>query len=245
MNTVWQFDTSDDLALSPAARLRSARRETGILGAAVGHCLAGVQRLYLSLFQNLHVEGLEHLPLKPPFVLVANHSSHLDTVILHSLLPSRVRSVTYPLGAADTFFRRTGKALGAIAMTNVLPLDRERPTAESLDALRQRLQRRQTAFVLYPEGTRSRDGTIAMFRMGVGRLVAGLDVPVVPCFIGGTRRVMPPGTWWPRRGDLCVRIGPGRVFVDAPDALDSHQQIAGLLQRDVERLGRQGTGSGS
>jgi 1-acyl-sn-glycerol-3-phosphate acyltransferase len=82
--------------------------------------------------------------------------------------------------------------------------------------------------IVFPEGTRSRDGQIGDFRRGAARLAAAAGAPLVPAGISGTRAVLPPGgadcAGRPRRGVVTVRFGPpvfvGPVCADSTDALD-------------------------
>jgi 1-acyl-sn-glycerol-3-phosphate acyltransferase len=82
--------------------------------------------------------------------------------------------------------------------------------------------------IVFPEGTRSRDGQIGEFRRGAARLAAAAGAPLVPAGISGTRALLPPGgagcAGRPRRGVVTVRFGPavfvGSVCADSTDALD-------------------------
>src|ERR1044072_5331391 len=88
-------------------------------------CFALVLRPFMPLFIGLRVRGREHLPKTDPFILVANHSSHLDTVSLLSLFPiSRLRRLR-PVAAADYFERN--KMVSALSKTffNILPIARK------------------------------------------------------------------------------------------------------------------------
>ena len=59
---------------------------------------------WLALAHRLSIEGLENVPAEPPFVLVANHTSHLDALILAACLPRNQRGKVFPIAAGDTFF---------------------------------------------------------------------------------------------------------------------------------------------
>ena len=83
-------------------------------------------RSYLRIFHRLHVEGIENIPKEPPFVIVANHSSHLDALILASRLSWRLRDDVYPIAAGDTFFETPVAAAFAAIALNALPMWRKR-----------------------------------------------------------------------------------------------------------------------
>ena len=80
--------------------------------------------------------------------------------------------------------------------------------------MRRRLTDDGAVLILFPEGTRSRDGTMARFRPGVGALVAGRPIPVVPCWLEGAFAAWPAVRKFPRPGRLHLTIGPPLVFPD-------------------------------
>lgn len=87
-------------------------------------------RPFLTLFIGLRVRGREHLPESGPFVLVANHASHLDTLSLLALFPlSRLRDVR-PVAAADYFERTRLTALVSRTFFNILPIRRRERTVK-------------------------------------------------------------------------------------------------------------------
>ena len=85
-------------------RILSMKRESGLGGLLIYHFAWRLLRCYLLLFQNLRVKGKDLLPVKGPFILIANHSSHLDALALCAILPEDLRDQARPLAAADTFF---------------------------------------------------------------------------------------------------------------------------------------------
>ncbi|MCA8957401.1 MAG: 1-acyl-sn-glycerol-3-phosphate acyltransferase, partial [Planctomycetes bacterium] len=81
-----------------------------------------------------------------------------------------------------------------------------------LRACRALLRRPGNVLILFPEGTRSRDGAMGAFQPGIGMVVAGTEVPVVPCRIEGAHRAWPKGAWWPRPRKLTVCFGAPLSF---------------------------------
>src|SRR5688500_1101130 len=95
----WAYRPAADHGLSATERRRSLARETG-----TGEWLAqllwwALVRSYLRVSHRLVVEGRAHLPPEPPYVLVANHTSHLDALVLGSVLPARLRGTAFPIAA--------------------------------------------------------------------------------------------------------------------------------------------------
>ena len=102
--TDWQLRPARDLDLTLAARLRSHRRETGLLGLASNALWRLTVRGYLAAAHRLEVIGAEHLPPGPPCVLVGNHTSHLDALCLGAALPGPLARHAVALAAGNVFF---------------------------------------------------------------------------------------------------------------------------------------------
>jgi 1-acyl-sn-glycerol-3-phosphate acyltransferase len=232
----WTYRTARDHGLSGAARLRSARREPSLGEWTVGQLCAGALRGYLRLRHSLRVEGRGRLPTKPPLVVVANHASHLDALVLGAMLPWSLRASVFPIAAGDTFFDTPTTAALSSALLNALPMWRRRCGPHALAELRARLVEEPCGYILFPEGTRARDGQLGAFKPGVGMLVAGTDVPVVPCRLQGAFEAWPPEAKRPRRGRIVVRVGEPRRFADAPDTREGWERVASELHAAVAAL---------
>lgn len=231
----WNLRPARDHGLTPAERLRSHGRERGLGSLAVAAAWRALVRSYLRLVHGLQVEGLDRLPVAP-FVMVANHGSHLDALALAAALPRRLANRAFALAAGDTFFTTAPVAAFAAYAVNALPVWRRRTTARDLDALRARLVEDGAVLILFPEGTRTRDGQMGMFKSGVGALVAGTAVPVVPCFLSGAWDAWPPGQTLPRRGRVRVVIGAALGFADAAVDRDGTATVAAACEAAVRRL---------
>ncbi len=196
-------------------------------------------RVYLNLFHRLKIVGREYLPAEPPFVLVANHCSHLDALILAAALPARHRRYVFPVSAGDVFFEtKLATAFSALCL-NALPMWRKNVGRHAMAQLRERFTAGDAGFILFPEGTRSPDGQMQPFLPGVGMLVAGADVPIVPCHLAGTHAALPKGAAFPRPRTLQVTLGPPRRFTDQPNNKHGWCAIANQLQDAVRNLGDQ------
>jgi 1-acyl-sn-glycerol-3-phosphate acyltransferase len=234
----WQYKPARDLGLSEAERHRSVARESGLVGTAARHLWWWWVRGILRLTERIEVIGREHLPQSPPFVLVANHSSHLDAMVLATALPLRLRNCVFPLAAGDTFFETPVMAAFAAEMMNALPMWRKNCGHHAIETLRQRLVAEPCGYILFPEGTRSRNGEMNPFRHGVGMLVAGVSVLVVPCHLKGTLEALPPGATWPRRRHITLRIGLPQTFDAFPNERHGWRSIAEALEQAVRELAR-------
>ena len=138
--------------------------------------------------------------VKGPIILVANHASHLDTPVILSALPRRLRKRTVVAAAADYFYRNRVVASLVSLIFNTVPVERRRGGGMSkngghLDSLLDQ----GWSLLLYPEGTRSRDGMPGPLRRGAAVLAAAHNLTIVPIRVTGTAEAMPPGRFWPRR----------------------------------------------
>ncbi|MCH1866748.1 1-acyl-sn-glycerol-3-phosphate acyltransferase [Nocardioides sp. CFH 31398] len=165
-------------------------------------------RVVTALTGGLRTTGGEHLEgpgTTGGRIVVANHSSHGDTAALLAALPAGSRPVF--AAAADYWFDVGWRRLVATGLAGILPVRRGCDGAYEamLDAVRPALERGHTV-VVYPEGTRTEDGTVGEFRSGALRLARDCGVPVVPVAVLGTRELLPKnGRLTP--GPLEVRVG--------------------------------------
>ena len=195
-----------------------------------------VVRSYLAVYHRLEISGREHLPTSPPFVLVANHASHLDALVLASPLPARIRDRVFPIAAGDTFFETPVSAVFAAFVLNALPIWRKNCGPHALHELRDRLVHEPCAYILFPEGTRTRDGKMNRFKPGIGMLVAGTHVPVVPCYLRGCFEAWPPRAKVTRPRRIRVRIGPPLSFPGMNDDRAGWEATASRIEQAVAAL---------
>jgi 1-acyl-sn-glycerol-3-phosphate acyltransferase len=138
--------------------------------------------------------------LSHPVVFVANHSSHLDTPTILRALPPKWRRRTAVAAAADYFYNKRWKANGVALLFNTVPLGRQggglgSGATDHVD----RLIEDGWNLVMFPEGTRSRDGEVGKVRSGAAVIAAKHGIDIVPIYVSGTHEAMPPGQNWPRR----------------------------------------------
>src|ERR687885_447950 len=153
------------------------------------------------------VEGLENVPETGPVIIASNHLSFIDSVVIPLAVPRRVRF----LAKAEYF---TGRGLRGrltalfFRFTDAVPVGRtgNRDSMRSLESALAVL-REGTAFGIYPEGTRSRDGRLYRGRTGVAWLALKSGAPVVPVGLIGTDKVQPIGARFPRVHRVTVRFG--------------------------------------
>ena len=233
----WQYKPAQDLGIGGVERLRSVKRESGLVGFLARKTWWFWVRAVLRITERIQVSGREHLPLTPPFLIVANHASHLDVLVLATALPLRLRDSVFPLAAGDTFFETPPMAAFAAGMMNALPMWRKNCGHHAIDALRHRLVSEPCGYILFPEGTRSRTGQLNPFRPGVGMLVAGTAVPVIPCYLHGTFEALPAHAKWPGSANIALKIGKPCQFENISNERNGWQTIADKLEHEVRALG--------
>lgn len=151
---------------------------------------------------NVTVRGKEHLP-SDCCVVVANHASYIDGVLLNSYLPARFRFVIKgemrDIPVVHFLLRRSGSKF----------VERKETTGSSRDA-RQLVKAAKggESLAFFPEGTFRRERGVARFRAGAFMAAVKGDMPVVPIAISGSRAMLPSGRLLPRRANLTIDILP-------------------------------------
>jgi 1-acyl-sn-glycerol-3-phosphate acyltransferase len=147
------------------------------------------------LMLGITLRGRSNLPAAGPAIIIANHNSHLDTLVLLSLMPLRLIDKVRPVAAADYFLKNRMLAWFSLHVLNILPLERgnaargEDPLAESSAALS-----RGEILIVFPEGSRGSAEVMGKFKGGVARLKERFpEVPVIPVFLQGAGKALPRG----------------------------------------------------
>lgn len=226
-------------AAAPAAPTAALDRPAGLALRGLRRTLAAVNRLAMRLVFRLRVTGTGNLPTSGAFVICANHASYLDPFALAAALPYDRLTQTWWAGWTGVLF--TGRLQRAFSrVAQVIPVDPDRAAASSLAAGAAVLERGRS-LVWFPEGARSRDGTLQRFQPGIGALLTSHAVPVVPVHIAGTFAAWPRGRRYPRPHRVTVTIGTpvaGTDLVGTSLAAASRpEEIAGRVQALVAKTG--------
>ncbi|MGE5256558.1 MAG: lysophospholipid acyltransferase family protein [Hyphomicrobiales bacterium] len=148
------------------------------------------------------VAGAERIDVNRPYIFMANHQSNLDIPVLLGHLPVQFRW----LAKAELFkIPVFGQAMRGAGYISVDRANRQ-AAFESLQEAREKI-RSGCSIVIFPEGTRSLDGSLKPFKKGGFVMAIGAGAPIVPLAVRGTYRIMPKNTWLIRPGDVAVDIG--------------------------------------
>jgi 1-acyl-sn-glycerol-3-phosphate acyltransferase len=180
---------------------------------------------------RVRVEGLDVLErIEGPVIFAANHASHLDTPLILLSLPDGWRRRTAVAAAADYFFDTWWRAVGSSLAFNTMPIDRR---GGSLSATPGEVLADGWSLLIFPEGTRSKDGWVGTFRMGAAYLAVEHGVPVVPVIHRGTFAAMPKGVSWPARGrpPLTIRFGAPITPAEGESVRDFAPRVSKTIAR--------------
>jgi 1-acyl-sn-glycerol-3-phosphate acyltransferase len=179
--------------------------------------VSGLARLALRLAgMRLQVHGLRELP--QPCIVVANHSSYLDGVVLCASLPP---CFSFVIKREMSAVPLAGTLLRGIGAEFVQRGDRARGARDARRLLRNAAIGHSLVF--FPEGTFSTDVGLLRFHIGAFAAAVRAKLPVVPVAIRGTRHCLPPGSPWPR---------PGTIRIEALAALPALRSASGKDERD-------------
>ncbi len=148
---------------------------------------------------GLNVRHRERLPKHGPAIVVANHNSHLDTLVLITLFSWRSLRWLRPVAAADYFFKNRLVAWFVLKIIGVIPVSREARASggDPLAGLSEALGRRET-LIFFPEGSRGEPEQLAEFKTGIAHLAKRHpEVPVFPVFLHGAGKALPKGKHLP------------------------------------------------
>ncbi len=200
----------------------------------------------LGALTGWRVTGVEHVPRDGGVIVASNHISFWDPPLLGALLPREMHFL-----AKEELFR--GPLGSLVRSLNSIPI--RRGTADltglsrAIDALKA-----GGGLILFPEGSRMRDGRLHPARPGVGLIAVSADAVIVPCYISGSNR---PSKWWTRKERVRVTLGRAqhwREFVDVVEETpgralyqsvgDGVMRAIAALKRDQEEEAAPGAAAG-
>ncbi len=237
-----------DRAKAPDVHEIERRFRTPAVRAVRPLVLGGIKALGLVRGYTWRAEGLATLDtIDLPVIFAANHCSHADTAAILGSLPGPIRRRTCVAAALDVFgpasngvttlkgLRRECLQIVVAAGFHAFAFDRHGPPHRSLRTAVD-LVRNGWSLLLYPEGTRSRNGEIGRFKPGVGVLARATGRPVVPVRVAGGRNVLPCGATIPRAGEIVTSFGPWIAPFEGESAREFTARIrTGIISLEPRR----------
>lgn len=193
-------------------------------------------RPFISIILGLNVRGRAHLPQTGPAIIAANHNSHLDAMVVMTLLPHRLLHKVRPVAAMDYFMSNRLLAWFSTRIIGILPIARQRahrrddPLAGCCTALEG-----GDIVIFFPEGSRGEPEQMAEFRGGIAKLAQRFpDVPVIPIYMHGLGKALPRGEALLVPFFVDVFIGPALYGKDHPTGFRDRlrAEIEGLSQQE-------------
>ncbi len=205
-------------------------------------------RLFLRTYCRLAVRGTSP-PQDGPFLICANHRSHLDSIAIMAALAHLSFADCALLAARDYFFREPLRLKLLERLLPLIPFDR-RPkrhgfqrTAEACGAF---LQAGGHVLIAFPEGTRGQGPAMATFKRGPALLALTLGLPILPVHVAGSGEILAKGRMLPRPGRIVVRLGslidPGRIPRDG-DLRRLSRELARRIEDSVRALSQRPEGA--
>jgi 1-acyl-sn-glycerol-3-phosphate acyltransferase len=199
-------------------------------------------RLFFRLYFRWKVIAPDNVPASGPVILASNHASFLDPPLVGA---AANREINYL--ARESLFRFPGIGW-LLRKVNAVPVDREGGGAAGLRAIFDRLLK-GGAIILFPEGTRSPDGSLQKAKSGIGLTVIKSEAPVVPVRVFGTFEAYSRHHWIPRPRKVAVRFGKPLDFAALRAEAKScskqrlkeiYQIVADELMEAIAKLSREG-----
>ncbi|MEI7973543.1 MAG: lysophospholipid acyltransferase family protein [Bdellovibrio sp.] len=190
-----------------------------------------LKHIFFKTYIQLRVKGEYRSILKkhPKLILISNHSSHLDALSIASSLPFSAWSFLFIAAAKDYFFSNALFTFFSQHCLGAIPIDRSERKGEAVHLISRLLKELpQMWLILFPEGTRSRDGRLQEFKRGVSLFSQGTETPILFLYLRGNAELWPKGWFFARPGFLTIHIGP----VQEPAPLET-------IQRNYQEWARQ------
>lgn len=178
---------------------------------------------------RIRTSGLENLQfLKPPYLIVANHTSYVDALALVAGLPGTFRFIAKKEFESHPVFGPFFRRLGCIFVERFDP-----GSAIEDSRLLEKAAQEQTPLLIFPEGTFTAHAQLRPFRMGAFVTATRTGAPLVPVAIRGARAVLPPDQWVPHRGT--IRLSVSSPIRPQTSGWDESLRLRSLTQQELER----------
>ena len=183
-----------------------------------------ILRPLIKLIFGVNAIGRENYEFDDSCIIIANHNSHLDILLLFSLIPAKRISLTHPV-AEKVYFSKSKIVFNLVDfLFQPIWIERGRPAIDGdpFFDLKAQLNKGHSV-IIFPEGTRGEPGKMQKFKSGIGRLVSQYpQIPIIPVFLSGPEKVLPKTSYFLLPFWNHIIIGP--------------PQVCSGIHRDITRL---------
>jgi len=181
---------------------------------------------------GLEVVGKENIP-KEGVIIASNHISYLDPPIIGSVTPRRCNFM-----AKKRLF--DVPVLGWLIKLAAFPVDREKPRPSTIKEAVKRI-RNGHIVVVFPEGTRNETGDLLEPKPGIGMVAVMSRAPIVPAYISGSDRALPPGAGWLKRAKIKVVFGKPIYYTSTEESAaraghDKREELSRMIMDAIREL---------
>jgi long-chain acyl-CoA synthetase len=231
----WQEVLSDTSTDIPELRPVLKRKRLAVL---LAYLLLRLIYFGARFLLGMEVKGSAVLKrLKPPYLICPNHQSYIDPFLVCSIFPPHVLKHILHVGASRYF---TGFTMSRLArLINVVPID---PDIYLLRAMRVGAAALREGSILnvYPEGRRSFDGQLGIFKKGAAILATELNVPIVPVALNGTYRIWPRGSSRIRLAKVKISFGQPieacNVASSSTNDEERYKEVTALIEKRISQM---------
>lgn len=191
---------------------------------------------FLRLYFQLEAKGKENLSLTTPFIICANHTSHLDGASIAATCDFPLQQLAF-MAAKDYHFDQGLKSKLINAVLNLVPFERNIEMLGMLHGLQHCQQHvlRGNKLIIFPEGTRSLDGNLQKFKSAIAMIAYELNLNIVPAFISGAFQCLPKGKRLPKKGKIEVRYGKPLVMQHYRNLAKEDYEIYKMILQDLRQ----------
>ena len=185
--------------------------------------------ILFKIFFRFKIINIEKVPEKGGVIVVSNHVSHLDPLVIGAAIRKR----------QSTFMAKRGlfkiPLVGAFVKTFSFPVDRDTPQPSTIKEAVRRLKNGEL-IVMFPEGGRSKDGSLLDAKRGTGLIAALSGAKVIPAYIDGTNTVLPAGAKFIRLSSIRIIFGDSIETKGKESGRDFQERIGNDIMEEIRNL---------
>lgn len=143
---------------------------------------------------GLNIRNKHNLPEKGPCIIVANHNSHLDTLVIASLFPIKCLNIIRPVAAADYFLKNKFLTWFSLYIIGIIPIQRKSSEKKDLFSKVTESLNNNEIIIIFPEGSRGKPEQRQSLKKGISYLSQNHpSIPIIPIFMHGLGKSLPKG----------------------------------------------------